>query len=114
MIKRILGGAAAAAFAATLLSAGSATAAECTSDTAPSRSGATSVPTTPGGSAYAGGDQNFGYVGLKGNNGWIEASGGMASGGGSLAGNSEPDAVEGKLTVGSNPGLCVNGTTTPL
>lgn len=107
MIKRILGGAAAAALTATLLTAGSATAAPCTTETAPNSSPV--IATSPTGTVvYGTGGAGGGYIGVKGNNGWLQASGSPTSGA-TVSGNSTPEAVEGTVTVSSTPNVCING-----
>jgi hypothetical protein len=110
MIKRILAGAAAAGFAASLFAAAPASAA-C--------SGAGAQPTWTAGDKIAGpagpsnttvyGAQsgNGGYLGVTGSTGWLKAEGG-APGGGTIKG-SGGGVIDGKLTIGTSPHLCVNG-----
>lgn len=109
MIKRILGGAAAAALAATLLTPGSASAVPCTSETAPN-GGAPVVASSPTGTTvYGAGGAGGGYVGVYGGSGWLQVAGSPTSGA-TVSGNSTPEAVEGTVTVGSTPNVCINGT----
>lgn len=108
MIKRILAGAAAAGFAASLFAAGPASADTC--DSAAPSGDTVAGPAGPSGTTvYAGGDQNAGYVGVSGSTGYIGASGGAASQSGTIQGNGGNDAVYGKVTVSSTPDVCLNG-----
>lgn len=116
MMKRILGGAAAAGLALSLLSAGSATAACSTGNTGPS-SGETvvSAPPQTGQTTKVYKSQGIGgtsgYVGVSGNSGWIEANGSAAGPSGSIAGQTSNGAVDGRISgsAGSAPTVCVNG-----
>ncbi|MGQ0830468.1 MAG: hypothetical protein ACT4OV_02210 [Microthrixaceae bacterium] len=110
MIKRILGGAAAAAFAATLLASGPASAHTtkvCSPHANPT--GGTAVGPTnvilPSGTS--------GSVGTYGSNGWIVASGDASKQSGSIAGHHSTAAVDGRIGSGGKgggPAVCVNGT----
>jgi hypothetical protein len=85
----------------------------CTTSTKPTPpAGAQQVPLPDGGFAYAGGDQTSGAVGSQGPKGWIQGSGGTASNGGHISGYQTESGLNGSLTIGAAPAVCVavNGT----
>lgn len=117
MIKRILGGAAAAGFAATLLVSGSATAAPCNTTGTNSQTPAYNKgegTTLPNGTRIyrTPGNPNptapSGYIGVQGNPGagWIEAGGSPS--GGYISGKATGQPVDGRITGGTNGnvGVC--------
>jgi len=109
MMKRILAGAAATGFAVTLFAGGSVQAAGCTPDEAPNADGPVLVELPGTGSTIYGeqtGDTG-GYIGITGDNGWLEAGGDES--GGTVAGRESGGNLEGELVVSDSPSLCVNG-----
>lgn len=103
MMKRILGGAAAAGLALSLLSAGSASAtcgetqspiANPQTVTVPGR-GPTTIYRTP---ATPSPTTTGGYIGVTGGAGWIEVGGSTASGGG-IQGSATGTPVNGRVFV---------------
>ena len=115
MIKRILAGAAAAGFAASLLVSGTAGAIDCAPNTAPAApTGAKSQGLPDGGTVgYTTPSAAGGYISIQGSHGYLEAKGGPGGGGnGSIQGHSNDAPLEGRIGDGAHL-VCVNGTAAP-
>src|SRR5581483_2465199 len=73
---------------------------------APTPSGTTATSPVDGAIVYANGSASGGSAGITGPHGYLDASGSPTSGG-TIAGDQPDSGLNGSLTVGSSPSLCV-------
>lgn len=110
MMKRILAGAAATGFAITLFAGGPAQAAACNEGS--NLENADTVQELPSGSTIYGAQTSDtgGFVGITGDNGYLEA-GGDAANGGYVEGEAPAAGVNGRLDINEDAALCLSPVT---